>query len=680
MPATTWRDLLLHSSARPRILDLAYGAAVVIIVTSLSILDVRLYLGLVLARLIVDSVYLRILLQPLRRWWARAEAPDDETLRAADSALLDLRRRYVRAHMVGWLGVHLVAIGASLAIPALAADLGAAEIATASLLGLTMVVGPGAFMFALTTYMSHTWLTELGVVMCERGLERASHPASFERELLVFFALFGVGAITGPLALTMQVRVDARRALTEAELRTDVDHAASALRHTPPLPVAANAEVRVVPTAELPASLRGLDGPTHVAHERRRGVLVAAAALDGERWVVAEAEPDEQIGLSLLFIAILTANVVFLVFLTVRVLSRSLLEPLAELRDATRRMVEKGDMRALGRVVPRRNDEVGELVLNFNAMLDTLSELAEVATCVAEGDLRVRIEHQGELQDAFAAMISQLHHVVVEMREMALEVTSGTTEIYAATQDHAKAAAQQAKIVQDASETTKSLAQAAEDISGIAEAVTQNAEQSLATSDLALTKITELESLATGIRELLDVIREIADRSDLLALNGALEATRAGEAGRGFALVAAEMRRLAERVTGTVAVVAERVADIERSSMETVSSTKQSRALAAATVDASRKISAATQAQSHDTAAASAAAVAMATFVSGAAAGSDQTRAAAEALRERVRELERLTQQFWLRESAGASMNYIRIPKLERDDLVSRVDASAHRS
>jgi methyl-accepting chemotaxis protein len=99
------------------------------------------------------------------------------------------------------------------------------------------------------------------------------------------------------------------------------------------------------------------------------------------------------------------------------------------------------------------------------------------------------------------------------------------------------------------------------------------------------------------IAELLEVIRDIADRSDLLALNASLEATRAGDAGRAFALVASEMRRLAERVTGSVQDVKSLLVDIRSSAAATAISTDESRKLAEGTTESARQITMVTQQQ-----------------------------------------------------------------------------------
>jgi methyl-accepting chemotaxis protein len=101
--------------------------------------------------------------------------------------------------------------------------------------------------------------------------------------------------------------------------------------------------------------------------------------------------------------------------------------------------------------------------------------------------------------------------------------------------------------------------------------------------------------------EALQGISEIARKSELLALNASLEGTRAGEAGRGFSLVASEMQRLAERVVTSVREIKTLTADVRGATASTVSSVSEAVEIARATADAARHIRAISQLQQDAT-------------------------------------------------------------------------------
>jgi methyl-accepting chemotaxis protein len=243
-------------------------------------------------------------------------------------------------------------------------------------------------------------------------------------------------------------------------------------------------------------------------------------------------------------------------------------------------------------------------------------------------------------------MLARLNLIVGRVRETSLEVASAAAEIHALTQQQQAAAQQQASGVQQVNATVVSLAEAASHIATAAQGVLDNAEQTVSTTDAMTEKIAALRGHAATVTALLEVIREIADRSDLLALNGSLEATRAGEAGRGFALVAAEMRRLAERVTQTVADVRAQVTDIEASGTNTVMATEQSRKLAQLTAAAARQIWTVTGQQSEETKQVALGVHELAEVIVASTIAVSQTHAAAEGLRMHAAELERLLATF----------------------------------
>jgi methyl-accepting chemotaxis protein len=151
----------------------------------------------------------------------------------------------------------------------------------------------------------------------------------------------------------------------------------------------------------------------------------------------------------------------------------------------------------------------------------------------------------------------------------------------------------------------------------------------------------------------LDVIRDVADKSDLLALNGSLEASRAGENGQGFALVAAEMRRLAVRVTASVQDVKKLVSDIGDSSSSTIMATEEGRKLARATTEAARSITLVSQQQRGGTEQVSQSVKGLTDVVTQAAAATSQTRTSAQGLKGHADTLSELVRRFEVAEGRG---------------------------
>ncbi|MEM6532860.1 MAG: methyl-accepting chemotaxis protein [Myxococcota bacterium] len=183
------------------------------------------------------------------------------------------------------------------------------------------------------------------------------------------------------------------------------------------------------------------------------------------------------------------------------------------------------------------------------------------------------------------------------LRATSMRIAQVSTDIYAATQQQEAAGTEHSTSVQEVTQTMHSLNESAKHIANSAQEVLENAEKARLTTDETAAKISELSSHANRIAEILETIRDIADRSDLLALNASLEATRAGEAGRAFSLVAAEMRRLAETVTDSVQVVKGLVADVRGSGAESVVAIEDNRKLVESTTESSRQIGMITQQQ-----------------------------------------------------------------------------------
>jgi len=212
-------------------------------------------------------------------------------------------------------------------------------------------------------------------------------------------------------------------------------------------------------------------------------------------------------------------------------------------------------------------------------------------------------------------------------------------------------AQQQSVGVQEVAQTMESLLASATHVTESTMGVLTRAERTRETTSRTVERITEMSEHANRIGAILEAIREIADRSDLLALNAALEGARAGEAGRGFALVAGEMRKLAEKVMGSVADIQKLVGDVRASVSATVLATEESTKLAEGTAESARQINLVTQQQRSGTEQAGQSIRNVTSMLTQSLAATQQIRSLAEDLKIQADNLTKLVARFRLPKS-----------------------------
>ena len=306
--------------------------------------------------------------------------------------------------------------------------------------------------------------------------------------------------------------------------------------------------------------------------------------------------------------------------------AKSIKEPLNHLIEVAHRIGESGDLDQS--IDIHRSDEVGVLAENFNKMIVHLREMAAVSASISEGQLSVTIQPRSQhdtMAKAFARMTEGLRAMVRQVRDSASQVASGAGQMASASDESAKVSVQAASAIDEVTstmhemsinvqnvvkntqvqassvaETSASIDQMVTSIQRVADTAKLLVEISHRSREEAQTGMVTMDKATAGLNrtsqaiqssaeiidvlgrraddigKIIEVIDDLAEQTNLLALNAAIEAARAGEHGLGFAVVAEEVRKLAEKSTQSTKEISELIEGIQKEAREAVENMEHS--------------------------------------------------------------------------------------------------------
>ena len=324
-----------------------------------------------------------------------------------------------------------------------------------------------------------------------------------------------------------------------------------------------------------------------------REKIKAFHKVEKELMKLRKAESHKAATRTYLMIVLGTGLSVVLGFFCAFYIARRISDPLNKLVQIFQEM-SKGDLEKEVSVLG--TDEIGKLGQAFNEMVNNLKQKVILADQISNGDLTVKVplaSQADSLGNSFVKMLDNWSKIIGEMKEGSMHLTASTNEISAGAIQQLRNITSQGRAINDFSAGINELSATSTELGRNTEGIVETSRLSIELAskgneavEKSLTSMEDIQTTNQGtsekfsslvnkvesIAKVLESITSIADKTNLLSVNASIESVKAGEYGKGFGVVASEIRRLADQTVGASQEISAIISDIQKAANEAMMS------------------------------------------------------------------------------------------------------------